>query len=457
MMKRRDPSHRTAAAHGAAIFFALFLPGLTPVEAGADVPFPSCATVGCADPTDYGAYLHNDPANVLSAPTPADIIPNDFRLDAGDAWKYMPGTGLNIVNAWGLSTGRPDVVIAVLDSGIFWGPSDATANAALGLKAALNTDELPIPVGCPAAVSPHQPSHDCNADGVVNVLDFEGQRCPGGIVSDANGNRNGSLDAQDLILICSDGVDGWAGDAGSAAHGFVGHISGSDVLQDRNEWDKTFAVDWFGVYYNTRAFMPMLLASTEGHLINTSSVNGFWACLGNDTPHTSYSAAKFAVKGFTEALQVDLRLNAPHVKASLVMPGHIGTSIGINTRKILGGPEPEDLTAADLAQMRARMIRRGMAAENTSDEQLRHAIKHAGEDFRDNAPCSSAQAATIILDGVRNEQWRILVGEDAKMLDQMVRTYAETIYDPTFMETLREEGEFSTLFVQDGSDTEKEE
>jgi len=232
---------------------------------------------------------------------------------------------------------------------------------------------------------------------------------------------------------------------------------GSFVLQDRNEWDKTFAVDWFGVYYNTRAFMPMLLASTEGHLINTSSVNGFWACLGNDTPHTSYSAAKFAVKGFTEALQVDLRLNAPHVKASLVMPGHIGTSIGINTRKILGGPEPEDLTAADLAQMRARMIRRGMAAENTSDEQLRHAIKHAGEDFRDNAPCSSAQAATIIPDGVRNEQWRILVGEDAKMLDQMVRTYAETIYDPTFMETLREEGEFSTLFVQDGSDTEKEE
>ena len=50
---------------------------------------------------------------------------------------------------------------------------------------------------------------------------------------------------------------------------------GSFILDDRTEWDKTFAVDWFGVYYNTRAFMPMLLASTEGHIINTSSVYSF--------------------------------------------------------------------------------------------------------------------------------------------------------------------------------------
>ena len=55
--------------------------------------------------------------------------------------------------------------------------------------------------------------------------------------------------------------------------------------------------------------MPYLVASDEGHIINTSSVNGFWASLGG-FPHTSYSAAKFAVKGFTEALIQDLRLNA---------------------------------------------------------------------------------------------------------------------------------------------------
>ena len=88
-----------------------------------------------------------------------------------------------------------------------------------------------------------------------------------------------------------------------------------------------FAVCWGGVYWGTRAFLPLLAASDEGHLINTSSVNGFWAALGPDRPHTAYSSAKFAVKGFTEALITDLRVHAPHVGVSLVMPGHVGTGI----------------------------------------------------------------------------------------------------------------------------------
>ena len=55
---------------------------------------------------------------------------------------------------------------------------------------------------------------------------------------------------------------------------------GSFVRDDRAEWDKTFDVCWYGVYYCTRAFLPLLIASPEGHLVNTSSVNGFWASLG---------------------------------------------------------------------------------------------------------------------------------------------------------------------------------
>ena len=86
---------------------------------------------------------------------------------------------------------------------------------------------------------------------------------------------------------------------------------GSVVADSREEWDKVFAVCWGGVYACTRAFLPMLLASPEGHIVNTSSVNGFWASLGPLIPHTAYSAAKFAVKGFTEALINDFRLNAP--------------------------------------------------------------------------------------------------------------------------------------------------
>ena len=55
---------------------------------------------------------------------------------------------------------------------------------------------------------------------------------------------------------------------------------GSFVNDDRAEWERTFDVCWFGVYYCTRAFLPLLVASDEGYIVNTSSVNGFWASLG---------------------------------------------------------------------------------------------------------------------------------------------------------------------------------
>ena len=96
---------------------------------------------------------------------------------------------------------------------------------------------------------------------------------------------------------------------------------GSMVTDDRAEWERTFGVDWGGVYLGTRTFLPLLLASDEGHVLNTSSINGLWASVGPATPHTAYSAAKFAVRGFTEALITDFRVNAPHLHASVVMPG----------------------------------------------------------------------------------------------------------------------------------------
>ena len=110
---------------------------------------------------------------------------------------------------------------------------------------------------------------------------------------------------------------------------------GSLFTNSRDQWERTFNICWGGVYLCTRAFLPMLMKADKGHIVNTSSVNGFWASLGPGVPHTAYSAAKFAVKGFTEALINDLRVNAPHIKCSVVMPGHIGTSIVANSRKIL--------------------------------------------------------------------------------------------------------------------------
>ena len=212
---------------------------------------------------------------------------------------------------------------------------------------------------------------------------------------------------------------------------------GSFILDERADWERTYNICWGGVYLCTRAFMPMLLASSEGHVVNTSSVNGFWACLGRGIPHTAYSAAKFAVKGFTEALITDFRLNAPHLRASVVMPGHIGTSIFINSGRVLGR-EPKELTADQIAQLRVRLERSGIDLGGASDDDIRLGMQLRGEMFRDNAPTTAAQAATVILDGVRTNQWRILVGDDAAALDDLVRQMPVDAYDERFAEILKD-------------------
>jgi NAD(P)-dependent dehydrogenase (short-subunit alcohol dehydrogenase family) len=204
---------------------------------------------------------------------------------------------------------------------------------------------------------------------------------------------------------------------------------GSFVTADRAEWDRTFGICWGGVYNCSRAFVPLLVASDDGYLVNTSSVNGFWALLGPGMPHTAYSAAKFAVKGFSEALIEDFRINAPHVKVAVVMPGHIGTDIVTNSRKVHGGDAPLD--AEGVAAARAQMAQRGVPADAMDDDAVRSMVDMFGQLFRDSAPMTAAQAATVILDGVRAGKWRILVGDDAHRLDELVRAQPETVYGET--------------------------
>jgi NAD(P)-dependent dehydrogenase (short-subunit alcohol dehydrogenase family) len=204
---------------------------------------------------------------------------------------------------------------------------------------------------------------------------------------------------------------------------------GSFVDGDRAEWERTFAIDWQGVYYTARVFLPLLVASGEGILVNTSSVNGLWATLGPGMPNTAYSAAKFAVRGFTEALIEDLRVHAPHVRVALVLPGHVGTGIMANTRRVHGQPGPEDVGPAELAEARAVLGGSGLVPEGASDEELRQLLTRLDNDFKDKAPVTAAQAATIILDGVRSGTWRILIGQDAAWLDRLVRARPEVAYD----------------------------
>ncbi|MDB5417606.1 MAG: putative short-chain dehydrogenase [Phenylobacterium sp.] len=214
---------------------------------------------------------------------------------------------------------------------------------------------------------------------------------------------------------------------------------GSMVADAREEWERTFNVCWGGVYLGVRTFLPLMQAAEEAHIVNTSSVNGFWASLGPAVSHTAYAAAKFAVKGFSEALITDLRLNAPHIRVSVVMPGHIGTSIVANSRKVMTGRDEDRLSAEDLERARARIARAGVDVAQLSDQAIEAMAAEQNRRFLEEAPTTAAQAATIILDGVKAERWRILVGEDAQKMDAMVRADPEAAYDAAFFQRLASE------------------
>ncbi|KAI9003499.1 short-chain dehydrogenase [Hyaloraphidium curvatum] len=179
-------------------------------------------------------------------------------------------------------------------------------------------------------------------------------------------------------------------------------IPTSMVTTPRDQFDKVFDVCYNGVYLGCRTFMGDLVKSPEARIVNTASANAFHAVLGIPPgwPHVSYSAAKFAVRGLTEALVVDLRTNAPNVKAHLVMPGHIGTKIGSHTSQVMGG-------------------------DKVPDELM--------DGFVNKAATSPKQAAEIILKGVKEGRWRILVGPDAEFIDAKVRADPERAYEPEFM------------------------
>jgi NAD(P)-dependent dehydrogenase (short-subunit alcohol dehydrogenase family) len=274
---------------------------------------------------------------------------------------------------------------------------------------------------------------DWHADAVAETVIMAGEAAPPGVRVSSHAcdvsDEAQVLRFRDELLEehASDHVDLVFSNAGIGG-------GGSFVSDSREEWERTFAVDWWGVYYCARAFLPLLIASGDGVLVNTSSVNGFWATLGPGMPNQAYSTAKFAVRGFTEGLIEDLRTNAPQVRVAVVMPGHVGTNIVANSFRARGLPEPEHLSDAQVQELisrdaQAKLVSAGVLAEGASADELRRMLARISADFRDKAPLSAADAATIILDGVRSGAWRILVGQDAKTLDEAVRAKPEAAYD----------------------------
>ena len=200
----------------------------------------------------------------------------------------------------------------------------------------------------------------------------------------------------------------------------IGGAGYSFVAEPREQWERVFNVNWGGVYLGVRVFLPMLMRSERARIVNTSSVNGFWAGLSTTESLVAYSTAKYAVRGFSEALITDLRLRAPHVEVSVVFPGYIGTSLVRNSMTYLGAQADETGALDD-----------GLTAIDRS--------------FRTNAPTTSTDAARQILDGVRAGRWRILVGEDARILDAAVRADPDAAYEPEFYLRMKAKGVFASM------------
>jgi NADP-dependent 3-hydroxy acid dehydrogenase YdfG len=147
--------------------------------------------------------------------------------------------------------------------------------------------------------------------------------------------------------------------------------------------ERVMDVDFWGVVNGTKAFLPHLSASGDGHVVNISSLFGLMSMPGQ----AAYNSAKFAVRGFTEALRQEMVLNREPVKVTSVHPGGIKTAIARN----------------------------GLTAEGVSAQ--------AQSTFFDKRLASTTprRAAEIILDGVRKNKARVLVGQDAVVVDLIVR------------------------------------
>jgi NADP-dependent 3-hydroxy acid dehydrogenase YdfG len=165
----------------------------------------------------------------------------------------------------------------------------------------------------------------------------------------------------------------------NAGIAFAGDIEVSQF----KDIEKVMDVDFWGVVNGTKVFLPHLIESGDGHVINISSVFGLFSVPG----HAAYNAAKFAVRGFTEALRQEMEVAKHPVKVTTVHPGGIKTNI-VRNMTAVDSVDKDQLT-------------------QTFDKKL--------------ANTSPQKAARIILDSVRKNRARVLVGPDAKALDLIVR------------------------------------
>ena len=166
----------------------------------------------------------------------------------------------------------------------------------------------------------------------------------------------------------------------------AGVALGASVREMRwEDFEWLMGINFWGVCYGTQAFLPQLIESGDGHVVNVSSIYGMIS-----GPLTSaYNAAKFGVRGYTESLRIEMRAEGLPVSVSCVHPGGIRTNIANSSRLATSrGPDQAEFSKW----------------------------------FERITLTTPAKAAAIIVDGIRRKRPRILVGPDAHVIDLMQRT-----------------------------------
>ena len=165
----------------------------------------------------------------------------------------------------------------------------------------------------------------------------------------------------------------------NAGIAFFGEVADSEF----DDFERVMNVNYWGVVNGTKAFLPHLIASGDGHVVNVSSIWGVFAAPGQ----SAYNSAKFAVRGFTEALGQEMMLSGDPVKVTTVYPSGVKTAIARNATGAKG------LNMSELAAMFDKDLAKG----------------------------SPAHAARGILKGVRKGRTRVLIGPGARTFDLVVR------------------------------------
>jgi NAD(P)-dependent dehydrogenase (short-subunit alcohol dehydrogenase family) len=157
-------------------------------------------------------------------------------------------------------------------------------------------------------------------------------------------------------------------------------------------YEKVIGVNLWGVIHGSKIFLPHLIASGDGHVINVSSLNGYMA----QDELSAYSTTKFGVRGFTETLRIEMLRDGHPVKVTVVHPGGVKTNIANNG-------------VINAAEFGIQVTPRERARVQMYNEKLLR--------------MDPAQAANIILDGVQAGKARIRVGNDARVIDLIVRLF----------------------------------